>query len=117
MGAAFLNLAAPDVGARASDVWALSEAKSRGYVVKPETLADLTEWTSGPKDPAGKPILYVHRSPTPTVEKKTWTRPLLLWSVSVVEVLVGLVIALFALKGCGWVALYLWRALVRLGGG
>ena len=26
-------------------VWALSEAKSRGYAVKPETLADLTEWT------------------------------------------------------------------------
>ena len=26
-------------------VWALSEAKSRGYAVKPETLADVTAWT------------------------------------------------------------------------
>src|SRR5262249_17807617 len=26
-------------------VWALSEATSRGYAVKPETLADVTEWT------------------------------------------------------------------------
>ena len=26
-------------------VWVLSEAKSRGYAVKPETLADMTDWT------------------------------------------------------------------------
>ena len=26
-------------------VWVLSEAKSRGYAVKPETLADVTDWT------------------------------------------------------------------------
>lgn len=26
-------------------IWALSEAKSRGYAVKPETLADVAEWT------------------------------------------------------------------------
>src|SRR5262245_33150226 len=26
-------------------VWALTEAKSRGYAVKPETLADVTAWT------------------------------------------------------------------------
>ena len=88
-----------------------------GYSPRNLAVADLTEWTSGPKDPAGKPILYVHSAPTPSVEKKAWTRPLLLWSVSVVEILLGLVVAFFALKGCGWAGLYLWRVLVRLGGG
>ena len=88
-----------------------------GYSPMNLAVADLTEWATGPKDPAGKPILYLHRAPTPTVEKKAWMGPLLLWSVSVVEVLLGLVVAFFALRGCGWVALYLWRALVRLGGG
>ncbi len=88
-----------------------------GYSPKNLAVADLTEWATGPKDPAGKPILYVHRAPTPIVEKKTWMGTLLLWSVSVVEVLLGLMVAFFALRGCGWVALYLWRALVRLGAG
>ena len=26
-------------------VWRISEARSRGYAVKPETLADVTAWT------------------------------------------------------------------------
>jgi hypothetical protein len=87
-----------------------------GYSPKNLNAADLTEWTAGPKDPTGKPILYVYRPETPAVEEKKWMRPLVLWPVSIVEVLLGLVVVFYALKGCWWLVLWLARWLCRLGG-
>lgn len=86
------------------------------YSPKNITVADLTEWTNGPKDPAGKPILYVFKAHAPPVEEGKWKRPLILWSVIVVEVLLALTIAYFVFRGSGWVALHLGRVICRLCG-
>ena len=86
-----------------------------GYSPKNLTVTDLTEWTDGPKDPAGNPILNLYRKPDPAVNEKAWIRPLFLWSVGIVEVLLGLTVVFFALKGCGWVVAHLERVLYRLG--
>jgi Uncharacterized alpha/beta hydrolase domain (DUF2235) len=87
-----------------------------GYSPKNLTVTDLMEWTDGPKDPAGNPILYVYKAPTPAVVKKAWMRPLLLWSVGIVEVLLGLTVVFFALRGCAWVVAHVGRVLCRFGG-
>jgi hypothetical protein len=90
--------------------------KDHGSEYSPKNLAatDLTEWTSGPKDPAGKPILYVYGAPTPALEERAWMRPLVLWSVGIVEVLLGLTIVFFAVRGCAWAIAHMGRALCRL---
>lgn len=87
-----------------------------GYSPKNLTVTDLTEWADGPRDPAGNPILYVHRAPTPAVEEKAWKRPLILWLVGILEVLLGLTLAYIAFRGCASVVAHIGRVLCRLCG-
>jgi hypothetical protein len=89
---------------------------SAKYLPKNLDPAGLSELADGPKDPAGNPIFYVYRSPTSTLEKNPWIRPTLLWSMSIVEALLGLVVAYFTFRGCGWVLTYLVRALCQWAG-
>jgi hypothetical protein len=86
------------------------------YSPKNISLEDLTEWTDGPKDPAGNPILYVYKAPASGVEEGTWKRPLILWSVIVVEAFLALTIVYFGLRGCASVVSHLVRLICRLCG-
>jgi hypothetical protein len=79
----------------------------------PENLSELTD---GPKDPAGKPILYLYENPDADAEEKPWLRPLVLWTVSTVEALFGLAIVLLAFKASVWIIATLVRALCRWAG-
>jgi hypothetical protein len=79
----------------------------------PENLSELTD---GPKDPAGKPILYLYENPDADAEEKPWLRPLVLWTVSTVEALFGLAIVLLAFKASVWIIATLVGALCRWAG-
>jgi len=76
----------------------------------------LSPLIGGPKDPAGKPILYEYKAPVPAVEQKSWIRLLVLWTVSSMEGLVAMAVILLVLKGSAWIIAYLIRAACRWAG-
>ena len=78
--------------------------------------AGLVEFTEGPKDPGGNSILYMYKAPSPPFEEKTWMRPLVLWTVGILETLLGLLVVFLALKGCAWMIEHVLNLLCRWAG-
>lgn len=76
---------------------------------------ELTVLPNGPTDPTGKPLLYVYH-PVAVAETKPLVRVLVLWSVAILEILAGLGILFFAIKGCVWLVLHLFHALCKAAG-